>query len=186
MNLNYNISIKDPQPEFVSLQNTKNHLKIDFIYEDALIQGMVGSAIDTAENYLGWFIKNRDVVINSKEFLNHFALEFGPLLGDAFTVKYLDKNSVLQTLNEGYVYQEFYGARPVFYYDSDIPFPEVAKKTNAVQINYIAGVDLTSIPKPVYQAILLIISDLYEFRTDRAEIVNTRAMALMRPYKKFT
>ncbi|WP_106793973.1 head-tail connector protein [Aquimarina sp. Aq78] len=186
MNLNYNISIKDPQPEFVSLQHAKNHLKIDFIYEDALIQGMIDSAIDTAENYLGWFIKNRDVVINSNAFLNYFALEFGPLLGSAFTVKYLNKNNVLQTLIEGYTYQEFYGAKPVFYYDSDIPFPEVGKKSNTVQISYVAGVDLTTIPKPVYQAILLIISDLYEFRTDRAEIINTRAMALMRPYKKFT
>lgn len=185
MNLNYHISIKNSQPEFVSLQHAKNHLKIDFIYEDVLIQGMIDSAIDAAENYLGWFIKNRDVVINSNVFLKHFALEFGPLLGDAFTVKYLNKSNVLQILNEGYIYQEFYGAKPVFYYDYDLPFPEVAQKSNAVQISYVAGVDLTSIPKPIYQAILLIISDLYEFRTDRAEITNTRAMALMRPYKKF-
>lgn len=184
--MNYNISVRVSQPSFVTLPNAKDHLKIDFVYEDTLIQGMIDAAINIAENYLGWFVKNRDVVINSNEFLSYFTIEFGPLLGTTFTVKYLDKSSVLQTLNEGYAYQEYFGAKPVFYYDSDNPFPEVAKKSNAIQISYIAGVDLLTIPKPIYQAILLIISDLYEFRTDRAEIINTRAMALMRPYKKFT
>ena len=185
MNLNYNISVKILQPEFVSLQQAKDHLKIDYIYEDSMIETMISASIGAAEDYLGWFIVNRDVIINSKEFLNYFPLEYGPLLNNVFTVQYLDTNDVLQTISEGYVYREFYGAKPMFFYDSHVPFPEVAQMSNAVQISYEAGVNLKTLPKPVYQAILLIISDLYEFRTDRAEIINTRAMALMRPYKKF-
>ncbi len=184
MNLNYNISVKTPQPEFVSLQKAKDHLKIDFVYEDQLISDYIGAALSAAEGYLGWFINNRDVVINSDRFLASFPVEYGPLLGDAFTVQYLDVNETNQTLSEGYEYQEYYGAKPMFYYDSEIPFPEVAKKSNAVKISYVAGVTITTLPKDVFSAILLIISDLYEFRTDRSEIINTRAMALMRPYRK--
>ena len=58
-----------------------------------------------------------------------------------------------------------------------------ADREDAFQVSFSAGYTPENLPKPLYQAILLMIADMYEFRTDRTEIINRASMALMRPYK---
>jgi hypothetical protein len=63
--------------------------------------------------------------------------------------------------------------------------PDVADRFDAVTITVKVGNANAKTPKPIIQAILLFIADMYERREDRGAVVSTAAMSLLRPYKKF-
>jgi hypothetical protein len=63
--------------------------------------------------------------------------------------------------------------------------PELANRFDAVTITVKVGFVSGKVPKPIQQAILLKIADMYERRDDRAEVISTTSQALLRPYKKF-
>jgi hypothetical protein len=63
--------------------------------------------------------------------------------------------------------------------------PEVADRFDAVTITIVVGFLVNKTPKPILQAILLQVADMYERREDRSEVFGTTAMALLRPYKRY-
>lgn len=171
----------DPRPEFISLIRAKEHLKIDFDDENDLINIIIEAAIEACENYMGICIFPKTVVLKMKEFAPSVAVNYSPIKKDTVAVSY--KNTLGNSRPfDDYVFTESFGQKPKFFHIGD-SFPDLENKYDAVQITYEAGIAPGELPKAIEQAILLTISDFYEYRTDRAEIHNTRAMSLMRPYK---
>lgn len=184
MRASYSISVKTTgQPEFVSLANAKEHLKIDSSYEDALITELIAAAVASAENYLGWYIQQRDVVVKFSEFPLVYKVKHAPILNLDFTVTGTDVNDQVQDVSDSFDYFEYDDSPSTIECIDGSALPNLKDARDAVKITYVAGVDTGKLPRPIYQAILLIIGDMYEYRGDRQEINNTRAMQLMRPYR---
>ncbi|MDH7444673.1 head-tail connector protein [Aquimarina sp. 2201CG14-23] len=185
MNLNYNISNPDLAVlEYITLDVAKAHLKIDYDYEDDLITQYIISAITMAEEYTGLYIYQRQVKICANSFPNSLVLEYTPVLDKVFTVNYFDETNTELEYKE-YRYNGTPASKDCLIHDSSGSFPETYDRIDAVSFSYVVGMTQKTLPEVIYQAILLMVSDFYEFRTDRSEIVSTRAQALMRPFKKF-
>ena len=61
--------------------------------------------------------------------------------------------------------------------------PSVQDRFDAVTATIKVG--MVTIDKPISQAVLLMVADMYERREDRAEVFSTAGMSLLRSYKKF-
>ena len=184
MNLSYIISAPDfAKYEYVTLATAKQHLKIDFDYEDELIQQYIFSAITCVEDYTDKFIYPRNVKVQADSFMDQIPVEHLPLLDGTFAVTYQDENDVSQT-SEGYELINTFGAKPSFCYVSNETAPDITSSHKAVVFEYESGYTPDTLPDPLRSAILLMISEFYEYRSDRQHILSTRAQALMRPYKK--
>ncbi len=57
---------------------------------------------------------------------------------------------------------------------------------NQVIVRYVVGTDVSSIPKPLIQGMMLVISDLYDQRNDRVKQLPTASEYLWNPYRIFT
>jgi hypothetical protein len=65
-------------------------------------------------------------------------------------------------------------------------YPETAERDDAVIIEIQQGYEPETLPKPIYQAILLMVTSMYERREDIGEIGNNSASrSLMRPYRNY-
>lgn len=177
------VSFADQQPEFISLEEAKAHLKTeDSTYEDALVEGLIDAAIADAENYMGKFIKQRNVTVQFKSFPDVYEISRGPYLSD-LVVNYLDAVGGSQPLADVYQFANVDGMGEVFFQGTMDPLPVVSDRWNAVTFTYTAGMTSQKFPADMKAAVKLIIAELYEYRTDRKEVNMTRAYSLLRPYK---
>lgn len=185
MEIHSTISILEIQPEFVSLAQVKDHLKIDGDFENAYLEGLRDSAIREAEDYLNMFILHRDVVLGVDQAVNSIPLKFGPILDpETFTVQVQPEPGSPFPATDDFRYVQPWGQIPKFLYLGD-GFPVLKSDPFAIQVTYRAGLALEDLPGPVFQAIMLMIGDLYEYRIDRKSLNNTRAKDLLRPHRNW-
>lgn len=187
MDLNHQIAFsQDPQPGFITLSEAKDHLKA-FDHEDDLIQSYLDAAIGAAEDYLGSFILHRDVVIQSSELAIITPVYHGPVIDGDFTVSVTPQTGADQDISSDFELINPWGRDASFVYQGDgLSYPLKSNSSKAVRISYKAGVKTAGdLPDQFKTAILLILSDFYEYRSDRAAINNTRAMALLRPHRVY-
>lgn len=179
-----NITPLQNQPEFVTRIVAKQHLKIDYDYEDDLIDSIILAAVTAAENYTGRSFFQKTVVLGFDSLPSTVSMIQFPVVDEAFTLQYYNTQSVLTLVDSAkYKYFDALALRPYLnLIDTDLSL-ELSDRKDAFQVTFTAGMTATSLPKPLYQAILLMIADMYEFRTDRTEIINRASMALMCPYK---
>jgi len=160
-----------PTTEPITLQEAKNHLRVDGTDDDVLIQ----SLITTAREYCEAF-QNRAYITQTWEMtLDSFPqmpLKLPrPPLQSVSSIKYIDQNGV-ETL--------FDAANYIVDTDSEpgritlvpgIFWPSVIlKPIGGVKIRFVAGYgDATKVPMMVKQAILLLIGHWYENREATAE-----------------
>lgn len=183
LNPSYIVTKKVAQPEWLSLQDAKDQLRVRHNFEDNYINGCVKAAVDEAEGYMSRFLDQRDVVITMEGFPTELAVEYGPVLGGAFTVSYFDTTGTEVALPDAYLISEEYGKKPSFKLKPGIDLPGVDFRSDAVSFTYVAGIALDELPMAIKKALQLIVSEMYEFRNDRSEIMSTRAKSLMRAYK---
>lgn len=176
----YTISKKDQQPEWLSLESAKQQIRVRHTFEDVFISDCILAAVDEAEGYLGIFIDHRDVVIVMNDFPEDLSIEYGPVLGGDFSVSYFKNDAELE-LEDAYVIVQNYGEKPKFSLNPMISLPGIDSRIDAVKFTYVAGAG--EIEPSVKKALQLIVAEMYEFRTDRNEIMSTRAKALMRGHK---
>lgn len=185
MALVHSISIKDAQPDFFNLADLKNHLKVDFSEDDFLIESYLAAAIESAENYMGSFIKHRDVIVGSAELALFTPAYYGPVIDGVFVAQYTDSNDLTQTITDDFKLVQPWGSDPGFQYVGTDGISDLKDALDALRFSYSAGIkDAASLPPVFQQAIYLLVSEMYEYRTDRAAINNTRAHSLLRPYKR--
>ena|SRR5690606_2142371 len=180
LNLSYQITKKAVQPEWLPIADAKDQIRVRHSYEDDYIGDCISAAVDEAENYLSSFLDHRDVVIVMNDFPKDLAIEYGPVLGGEFSVSYYSNDAELE-LEDAYVIVQNYGEKPKFSLNPMISLPGIDSRIDAVKFTYVAGAD--EIEPSVKKALQLIVAEMYEFRTDRNEIMSTRAKALMRGHK---
>lgn len=171
--------------EVISLAKAKKHLRIESTFEDEddLIQSYIDAAVSNSENYIGGHIAQKDMVIKMDSVSKEFSFEAFPVVAVS-SVNYFAKSddtaTVMPTDN---------------YYLSSVntkvskltikAIPDTSERYDAITVAVKVGYEDGKVEKPILQAILLQIADMYERREDRTEVTLTAAMALLRPYKKF-
>ena len=185
MNPTLKIALLEDQPTFITRDAAKQHLKIDFEYEDALVDNLILAAVGAVENYTGLFLQHRTVVLGLGLFPSSFELDYFPVIDEAVAVEYSNAANDTVALADKYAF--FNGEPKPWLMVSDVEFdyPEVYNRPDAVRFSFTAGMTADTLPKPMYQAMLLMIGDMYQFREDRPEHISKASMALLRPYKLF-
>ena len=150
-----------PTQEPVSLQEAKNHLRVDGNQDDALIQLCISSARIFFEKSCEISIAPTTLQLCLDNFPETIYLPFGPV-SSVDDVEYTDSNSVDQSLDDWLEDLASNPARitPVL----NAVFPETAQKINAVWVTYNTGWAPSAVPKLLKSGILFYVGHLYENR----------------------
>lgn len=172
--------------EVINFDKLKKHLRIDLdcTDEDDLIHSFIEAANEASENYIGGHISEKNMVIKMDSFDSPMTFEAFPMQSIA-SVKYYLKDSEEEQTMDTELYSLTATNSKLFSLRFKEGLPELANRFDAVTIAIKVGFKTGKVPKPIQQAILLKVADMYERRDDRAEVISTASQALLRPYKKF-
>ncbi len=181
--------------EPVTLSEAKDHLRIDssFTTDDSYITTLISVSRAICENYVGFLLANND---DLTYYLDKFPdSEVIYLMGvfeadgGTLNIKYWDKNNNLTSLDGSkFIVDENSIPSRIFLKDGE-SFPETyTGRPSAIYIEMEAGPQGYSMPKPLYQAILLTIAHLYENRQNvvvggKGYEIPMTAEYLMNPYR---
>jgi len=150
----------------LTLAETKQHLRVDFSDDDALIETLIGAAADAVEQMI-----NR-VLINST-YAHYFPmfpstdseLELQAGVSSITSVQYLDADGALQTLDPA-TYELGKGTVNCLRLANSQSWPTTLTHPEAVTVTVVAGfgADRHSVPDSVKAAMKLLISHWYENR----------------------
>jgi uncharacterized phiE125 gp8 family phage protein len=178
----------EPNEEIVivSLARAKKHLRLEssFDEEDDLIESYISAAIEVSENFIGGHILEKNMTIKMNVFDNPLVFEAFPLQSVTSVQYYPLGSEVLTTVAPVNYILTSIGPK-VFALRFKETAPKTAERFDAVTVIVKVGSANLKTPKPVQQAILLQVGDMYERREDRTEVIATAAMSLLRPYKKY-
>jgi uncharacterized phiE125 gp8 family phage protein len=180
-------------PDLVSVSDTLtipltevfNALRIYVATEDipthhdyTTINVLLGAAISAAETKL-----NKDLRIRTWRYVG-YSWESLPLrkfpFNELVSVKYYDVDNVQQTMSvdTDYYLQKFSNQSAYLKFNTT---PEVYDRPDAVEVIFKSGTD--TIPEDVKLAILLIINQFYDDRSNGKQTMPTAADALLRPHR---
>lgn len=174
----------------VTLAKAKKHLRVDadFTDEDDLIQDYIASAQIVCQNYIDRAIVSRDFVMEADSFDDiEFAANWDN--DEIVSVEYYPAGETEKVL----LGPEFYKLRKSntvgHWLLKFTNAPAVDKRDDAVIVTvkqgWVRNNVLTTVPKPIVSAILLVLTDFYEKRENRQEGTTTQANSLLRPYRKW-
>lgn len=159
------------------------HLKLDTVGspptnpDDALVEGLISTAREHAENYTGKILAAGTFVLALDEFpFDAIKLMTAPVTG-VTSIQYVDTNGTLQTLASTKYTLDAYD-EPCAVYPAE-PWPATKIVPNAVLITFTAGFTDTQSPNPfpmpkaIKQAMLLTIGHLYE---NREAVIDSRSL----------
>lgn len=170
--------------EVVSLERAKKHLRLEaeFTDEDELILAYIDSSIEECEKFIGGHIQDKNMIIKATAFENPLVFEAFPVKAIT-SIKYFAENiEEEKTLNSSeYKLTSETDKRFQIRFLNELPV--LQNRYDAV--TFTINIGMNDIPKPISQAVLLLVADKYEFREDRPEKITTVANKLLRPYKKY-
>jgi len=165
------VQIVAPSDEPLSLEDAKTFMHILENDEDALIESMIASAREYAENYT-----NRQFELATFELTNDCLYSGLTIPKSTVTeiskIEYMDEDGVYQTMStdDYYLYFE-YGAAKIEIDSS----PSYKSDKRAIKITFIAGYD--TVPSSLVSYIKVLISTLYENREQYIIGVSVETMA---------
>jgi len=178
------VSISGTAP--LSLATVKEHLRISGSDEDTLIQIYIDAALAIAEQHLWRKLPLQTIEEVFTCFHNRFDLSYP--INSITSIKYFDESEVEQTLTVADYYEIYDNAKqknsiykvgtletPSFWLDKAFP----------VEVTYTTGFEDDTVPKPIINAMLLLIGDMYENREDteyKSSIRKASALA-MNPWR---
>jgi len=191
MTTNYFFTKNTGLSPFVTLEKAKKQLKLeaDFTEEDDLIEDYIEAATVAAEDYLNKKIFKGVLTFECSSFTNPFVFTQNDDADAVASVKYYAKDGDGETLTT--VADTDYKLRKSSSIGcKEIKFtatlPETEVRDDAVIIKINQGFAVADLPKPIYQAIMLMVTSMYEKREDIGEIgFNQASRNLLRPYRNF-
>ena len=179
----------------IPLVDVKEHLKISHSLDDAVITSMIESATQMAENFTNTSFMKRvyeiTIDLNNLNFMNNgneITLPRNPIDG----INYV--KLVISSGEEEFIPASSYrisANREKVEFKTNMVFANrsVNNFGNRVKIEYIAGKlqDAKNMPTDVRQAILLLVTDLYEGRlpnSNDAQNLTKRAEIILQRHKK--
>lgn len=180
-----------PAVEPVSIEEAKAHLRLESDEDDDYVETLIQGAREVTEKSLGRGLVTQTWELTLDEFPDEEEIELPKgALASVTSVQYLDANGVLQTLatTEYEVDSKSEPGKVRLAYAKS--WPTTRERWNAVRVTYVVGTAAAAVPKPIYQAMLLLISQAYEHRTPEVtgtivSKVEFSFSALLAPYRIF-
>lgn len=165
------------------LDDIKNYLRLDTgdTSEDNLLLSFQSSAVSFIEKYTNrtllttTFKTYRDVFFNSQNcsYFDRYGYDYWELrkspLQSISSIKYFNKSNVLVTVDTNIYYNTLEDIYSKILLNYSLKFPsDASNKLQAIEIEFIAGYgdDATSVPDELKNAVLMLISAMYENRGD--------------------
>lgn len=181
------VVVTPPEP-VVSLDEAKDHLRVEGGDDDAVITGMIAAATAHIDGPSGWLgraigVQTLEARIDTFD-LGGTVLPYPPVIS-VTSVKYVDPAGVEQTLAGGY---EVLGEQiaPVW----GTAWPSIRTTREAVRVRYQAG--YSTLPAPIRAAILLMVGDLHRNRGEAvigiisaSVAMSTTVANLLAPYRVY-
>lgn len=165
--------VTPPDDELLTVEMAKLHLVLETEEDDDLLEQIIAAAVKHAE---GWC--NRGFVLQTWEAIfssfplpdpckdTFLELSKGNLSDPAeVEVEYVDSAGATQTLDpSGYLVDDATVPGRVRL-APDASWPSTQKRWDAVRVTYEVGWEPALVPEPIKQAVLLLVSQMYEHRT---------------------
>jgi uncharacterized phiE125 gp8 family phage protein len=173
-----------PADEPLTVSEVKNFLKVDFSDDDALIGILITAARESAEKYCQIAILPQTITEKFSRFRAYgLHLSISPLI-EIVEISYKDVGGEAQTLSEDVYSADAYVRPPLVYRIPYNDFPATFAVPDAVTVEYEAGYeDAAAVPTPIKMAMLLMISDWYDNRTDGVKNLPTASQILLNKYR---
>ena len=175
--------------EIITLDQAKANSKIDYDYEDTLLQMYVDAIPDEFENYTGSVILEREITLNLTKWEDKFSLGLTPVNGSITSVKYYDVDGVQQTVaTENYKlfqYDDGNGPKLMFKFAENPVLQDLEEEEYPIEIKFKAGFTNETMPADIKKAALLSFSAVETFREDMPIKYNRTIYSLLGPYKRY-
>ena len=162
--------VKDITAEEIwPLEEVKNYLRISHKYDDNLIQSLIESATEAAENFTGLSIHQRRIEYKIQNAKSDFTLRYLPILRveEVYLVKKEQKEKITNkfgyantTTNRVYLNDDYVG--------------------QDIEIGYLAG--HKKIPSTISHGILMHVASMYE-HSENGTNLNSQIRDLYLPYR---
>ena len=155
--------ITEPVVEPVAVSEVKEQLRLDGNELDAMISGLITAARMAVEALVKRRLITTGLRIGFDRFCPVMQLPYSPVQS-VDSIKYTDEMGVVKTLSEtGYLVD--LASDPVRITPAySVPWPSIRPTVGAVSIEYTAGYgdDATDVPRPIRQAIISLVIDMFE------------------------
>ncbi len=167
----------------VTLQEAKDHLRVDFSTDDTRITRLIATAtamLDAPSGLLGGCIVTQSWRMTLRAFPHVIEIPFHPLQS-VDSVQYLDASGTLQTLSSS-LYTVVGERHALIIPALGTCWPSTQDVPEAVKVTFTAGYDVggsplvNDVPEPIKEAVL----QLVEMRFDGAEVDPAAALAAVR------
>ena len=161
----------------ISTADAKTYLKVDISDDDTLIDNLVSSATESAQEYTNRFFTNTTLIQYGTTFADLENL-LKSTVSSITHIKYYDSDNSQQTLASS-VYALIPAIEPsVISLKVNQSYPSIADRTDAVECKYVVGYGSasTDVPNAIIEAIYLTIGHWYQNR--QAVVVGSQVNTL--------
>lgn len=190
----------EPQIYPVSLSEAKEQLRVDYSDEDGRLGGMIAAATAWAQEWTGRTFMAATWVHTRAGFADWMELPRGPVSA-VTSVTYIDSVLYLSdpggttvrtssgyykvlTLDAAEYYTSLDGPIGAVGLNIDGSWPSTLSRADAVRVAFTSGYSTQAeVPAPVREAILLLVTYLFENRGAQSAEMPVAVRALLQPYK---
>lgn len=160
----YSVST-EPSVEPVTVGEAKIHLRVSNTDDDAYITTLITAARKNLEIQMRRAFVNTTYKLQLDEFPEEIVLP-GGTLQSVTHLKYYDEDGVQQTWTSSNYLTDVYSVPGKLVRAPDIDWPSIQERTNAIEIQYVAGYGAaaSNVPADIRQAILIMVAHFYEHR----------------------
>ncbi|MGM5018720.1 head-tail connector protein [Tardiphaga sp. 367_B4_N1_1] len=187
------VVVTPPEEPVVSLEEAKEHLRVDHGDDDLYIESLVAAATSTIDGPDGWL--GRCLVEQTLEWRGDgfgvcdIRLPYPPII-EILSVDYDDTDGVEQTVAEANYRLVGPPGLPRLSPAYGASWPSTRSQSEAVRIQYISGYGAADdVPQPIRHAVLMMVSELYENREASTDQPRTElpfaVAALLATYRVF-
>ncbi len=182
----------EPAVEPVSLDEIKDHLNIEHAEKDVLLQTYISAARGLVEQSCHIVVAETDYVLTLDSFpASSIYLGVTPVIA-VDSIQYDDEDGNEQTLDSVGYYLDNSQDYAWVVLSADTSWPSTLSAVNAVRVNfragYMTGTGSDGAPRPLCQAIKLLVGDWFEYRgatADKSVMEFPYAVeALISPYRQ--
>ena len=159
--------ITAPATEPVTTSEAKSHLRVDTTADDTLIGTLITAARQHVENHLrrALITQTWELVTDAFPVGDVIRLPLPPLVS-VTSIKYTDEDGNESTLSSAAYVVDTDSTKGRVVLKSGETWPsDTLAAANGVRVRYVAGYgEASAVPRPIRQAILLLIGTLYENR----------------------
>jgi len=174
-----------PASEPLTASDVKAWLKVSGNDEDAIITLLISAARESAEKYLRMALISQTITEKFSRFSDYgLRLSISPLIS-VTSVQYVQPGGSTVTLSNN-IYDVLDETKPpLIYRKYGQSFPTVEPTPEAISVTYSAGFGATgaSTPTPIKLAMLLMIADWFDNRTDTVRTMPTASRILLDQFR---